>query len=200
MQLPIKALPHTATLRGRRQNSILVYDTLTAAFHVGATLAGATSHATAIIIGIPGTVITESGATIYTVPALTLLLHTITGTFVNDEVLSDNGTVPGAAVANGTTSEAFDVYGQLMYTDIDTTIACRFYSQKDAVQQAGQTLYIVTSQRVMIPAESTPMNGDLLITTHTGYAGTYTIGNVNPAPGLAGGPHHWTCDLAKAGA
>lgn len=180
--------PHSATLRGKRQNFTLGYDAGTAVFHAGATLTGTTSHATAIIVS------TGSAA------SGTLTLHTITGTFQNDEAITDNGTVPGAAKVNGTIAEAFDANQELVYSDVDTTIACRFYAQKDAVQQSGQTLYIVTSQRVMIPVDYTPVNGDQLITTASGYAGTYQIGNVNPAPALSGGPHHWTCDITKAGA
>ncbi|MFA6364600.1 hypothetical protein [Methanoregula sp.] len=180
--------PHTATLRSRKQQFVLEYDNGTAAFTAGKTLTGATSHATAVIVS-TGSIASGS-----------LQVHTVTGTFLNDEPISDNGTVPGAAVVNGVIAEAFDITGELIYSDIDAAISCRFYSQKDAVQQAGQTLYIVTTQRVMIPATSTPVNGDQIITTASGYAGTYQIGNVSPAPGLAGGPHHWTCDLAKGGA
>jgi len=179
--------PHAATLRVRKQQFTLAYDTGTAAFTAGKTLTGTTSHATAIIVS---TGASASG---------TLTLHTISGTFQDDEAITDNGTVPGAAKVNGTIAEKFDEYGQLVYSDIDTTISCRFYAQKDAVQQSGQTLYIVTSQKVMIPASSTPVNGDLLITTDTGYAGTYQIGNTTPAPALSGSPHHWTCDIAKGG-
>ena len=179
--------PHTATLRSRRQQFVLRYDNGTAAFTAGKTLTGATSHATAVIVS-AGSIASGS-----------LYLHTIYGTFLDNEVITDNGTVPGMATVNGVISEAFDINGELIYSDIDVTVACRFYSQKDAVQQAGQTLYIVTTQRVMIGPDATPANGDQLITTSTGYAGTYQIGNVSPAPGLAGGPHHWTCDLAKAG-
>lgn len=180
--------PHTATLRGRRQQFTLGYDTGTAAFTAGKTLTGTTSHATAIIVS---TGSTASG---------TLTLHTISGTFQDDEAITDNNGTPGAAVVNGVIAEKFDANGELVYSDVDTAISCRFYAQRDAVQQSGQTLYIVTSQKVMIPADYSPANGDQLITTASGYAGTYQIGNVNPAPALSGGPHHWTCDIAKAGA
>ena len=179
--------PHTATLRGRRQNFTLGYDAGTAVFTAGKTLTGATSHATAVIVS-TGSIASGS-----------LQVHSITGTFLNDEPISDNGTVPGAAVVNGVISEYFDSNEQLVFTDIDSTIACRLYSQKDAVQESGQTMYIVTTQRVMIPATSTPANGDLIITTASGYAGTYKLGNVEPAPSMTGAPHHWTCDIAKAG-
>jgi hypothetical protein len=182
----IFSAPHTATLRARRQNFTLAYDNGTAAFTAGKTLTGATSHATAIIVS---TGSTASG---------TLTLHTISGTFQNDEAITDNGTVPGAALVNGTIAEKFDTNGELVYSDVDTSISCRFYAQKDAVQQSGRTLYIVTAQKVMIGDDVSPANGDLLITTETGHVGTYTIGDVHPNDGLSG-IHHWTCDIAKAG-
>lgn len=187
MALPTKATPHTATLRSHRQQFVLAYDNGTAAFTPGKTLTGATSHATAVIVS-TGDIVSGS-----------LYLHTITGTFLNNEAIVDNGTTPGSALVNGTIEDAFDTSGQLVYSDIDATIACRFYSQNEAVQKSGQAMYIVTSQKVMIPSDVTPLDGDQLITTATGYEGTYTIGPVLPAPGLSGGPHHWTCTITKGG-
>ena len=187
MELPDKAIPHTATLRSRKQQFILGYDTGTAAFTAGKTLTGSTSHATAIIVS-TGSIASGS-----------LYLHTIAGTFQDDETITDNGTVPGSAKVNGTIAEAFDTDGQILYSDIDATVSCRFYSQNEAVQQSGKTLYIVTTQKVIITPDVTPIDGDQLITTETGYEGTYTIGPVVPAPGISGTPHHWTCTIAKAG-
>ena len=96
MVYPTVFLIHSATLNSRRQNFTLGYDTGTAVFHAGATLTGATSHATAIIVS-TGSIASGS-----------LQVHTITGTFLNDEAISDNGTVPGAAVVNGVIAEAFN--------------------------------------------------------------------------------------------
>lgn len=197
----MKGLIHTCTIRGRRQNFTLGYDTGTAAFTTGRTLTGATSHATAIIIGIPGTVITDSsGATIYTVPANTLLLHTITGTFLDNETIADNGTVPGSAKVNGTIAEAFDINGERIYSDIDTTTTCRFYSRKGTINLSGQAVSIVSTNRVMMPATATPARGDSIITATVGFEGTWTAGSPEPRQGPGGVLGHWECDIAKAGA
>ncbi|MFA5269638.1 MAG: hypothetical protein WC379_16865 [Methanoregula sp.] len=200
MVYPSVFLIHSATLNGKRQNSTLAYDAGTAAFHVGATLAGATSHATAVIVGIPGTVITDpSGATIYTVPALTLLLHTITGTFQNDEVLSDNGTVPGAAVANGTTSEAFDINGQLMYTTIASTVSCRLATPQESFR--GKPIVIVSTPSVTFAAGTDVSEGDTLTSTETGFTGTFRINSVSQIYEIAVKVvSHIMCEIAAAGA
>jgi hypothetical protein len=199
--LPAKAIPHTCTLRARRQHMLLAYDTPAAAFTVGKTLTGATSHATAVIIGIPGTVLYDSsGAAIYTVPALTLALHTITGTFQDDETITDNGTVPGSAKVNGTIADAFNTGGSLVYTDIDTTTACKLYKRNATIKASGQALTITSTDRVMLPATVTPVMGDNLITTVVGFAGTWTLGSPEPKEGPGGILGHWECDLAKAGA
>lgn len=186
----MKGMIHTCTLRGRRQNFTLGYDTGTAAFTAGKTLTGATSHATAIIVSVTGT--TAAG---------TITLHTITGTFQDDEVLSDNGTVPGAAVVNSTITEKFNDYGELVFTDIDTTVsACKFYKRKVTMKSSGQAIVLTSSNRLMLPSTVTPVAEDEVITTATGFEGTWIIGSpaALPGPGVLIG--HWECDIAKAGA
>jgi len=201
MPLPAKATPHTCTLRGKRQHMLLAYDTLTAAFTVGKTLTGATSHATAIIVGIPGTQIYHpDGTAAYIVPALTLALHTITGTFQDNETIADNGTIPGSAKVNGTIADAFDTNGGLVNTDVDTTTACKFYNRKAVVRSSGQALTIVSTDRVLLPATITPVMEDEIISTTAGIVGTWTLGLPERKDGPGGVLHHWECDLAKAGA
>jgi len=68
----------------------LAYDGQTANFTEGATLTGGTSGATALIIND-----VDGGAT------GTLTLARITGTFEDDEAITDDNGTPGAAVANG---------------------------------------------------------------------------------------------------
>lgn len=78
---------------GKREVGVikLDYDGGTAIFNEGSTLTGATSTATANIVQIIGDA--TSG---------TLYLNDVTGgPFQDDEVLSDDGGTPGAAVANG---------------------------------------------------------------------------------------------------
>jgi len=195
MPYPAAFLIHSATLNSRPQDYILAYDTLTAAFHVGATLTGATSHATAIIAGIPGTVISPD----YTVPAATLLLHTITGTFQDDEAIADNGTVPGAAKVNGVISEAFDNNGQTMYTTISTTTACRFSPQ--GTQIKGSPLQVTTVDTVVFPGTVSVDMGDQVVAAEEGFTGTYNISK-KPRPTYEAAQKivsHWTCDIAKGG-
>lgn len=82
MVYPAVFLIHSATLNSRRQNFTFGYDAGTAVFTAGKTLTGATSHATAIIVS-TGSITSGS-----------LQLHSIVGTFLDDEPITDNGTVP----------------------------------------------------------------------------------------------------------
>ena len=74
-----------------RVSRTLAYDTQTANFTVGKKITGQTSGATAIILQD-----VDGGAT------GVLTLGTIEGTFQNNELITDNGTVPGSATADGT--------------------------------------------------------------------------------------------------
>jgi len=179
---------HTATFRDRRQNFALAYDGGTAVFTVGKTLTGATSHATAVIVS---TGAAASG---------TLILHTVTGTFLNDEAITDNNGTPGAAVVNGSIAEAFDSNNEVMYTNVDTTVPCKFYNQKIVSKTSGQTPYFTSSPRIMLPASVTPSTGDQVISSNVGFIGTWIIGTPDPKAGPGGILHHWECDIAKAGA
>lgn len=82
----------------------LAYDALSAPFAVGEVVTGGTSGATATILAI-APISATAGA---------LKLGPVTGTFVNDEALTDAAT--GAAVANGTTSSA----SSITITNVDT--------------------------------------------------------------------------------
>ena len=75
----------------------LPYDGGTAAFNVGSILTGADSLTTGTIVRIDDSV--EEG--------IVELVH-VSGSFQNDEVISDDGSVPGAAVVNGTVSLIVD--------------------------------------------------------------------------------------------
>ena len=105
-------LIHTATLRSRKKIWSLLYDGGTAVFTAGKTLTGATSHATS-------TIVTTGAAA-----SGTLTMHSISGTFVNNDPLSDNGTIPGAALADGTVFETVDAYGQPTEANVDTAVTC----------------------------------------------------------------------------
>ena len=197
MPFPTTFLIHSATLHQLQQDFILGYDALTAAFHVGATLTGTTSHATAVIVGIPGTALTD-----YTVPASTLILHTITGTFQDDEAITDNGTVSGAAKVNGVISEAFDNNGQLMYTDVTATVACRFSNPQESMRIGSRNVpYIVSSPTVVLPAGTSVSEGDTITSTETGFTGTFRINSVKQTYEAArAAVSHITCEIGAVGA
>jgi hypothetical protein len=72
----------------------LNYDTGTAVFHAGATLTGQSSKATAVIKWIEGN--TASG---------TLTLKQLSGTFRDNEIIRDNRSPAGSALANGGESQ-----------------------------------------------------------------------------------------------
>ena len=177
--------PHTATARGLVLNYNLAYDGGSAVFTAGKTLTGVTSHATATIVS------TGSAA------SGTLVIHSISGTFQNDEVLADNGTpTPGAAVANGVVSISLDTYAQQSKTAVTSSIVCRFFSLTNSNPVSGEVTYGQDGLYVMLPPTATIDDGDTLASTDSGYTGTYTIGEVKPAYSL-GSLHHYTSKLTR---
>jgi hypothetical protein len=146
------------------------------------TLTGATSHATAVIVS------TGSAA------SGTLVLHTVSGTFQDNELLSDNNTVPGAAVANGTVQDYMNSSGQLVYTTTDTTVSCRFGMQMEA--QQGLPGMFVATPRVVLPAGTVVNEGDTIVSTVTGYYGSYRINSIKQVYEAAqNSVSHITCEL-----
>jgi len=189
MVLPAVFLIHSATLHQLQQNFTLGYDGGTAVFTAGKTLTGATSHATAVIVS------TGSSA------SGTLTLHTITGTFLNDEVITDNNGTPGAAVVNGVKAEAFDSNGELMFTDVTATVACRFLSPAESFRSNKGSAMIVSTPRVLLPAGTAVNEGDTLTSTTLGFAGTFRINSVKQTYEAAqASVSHITCEIAAAGA
>lgn len=161
---PSTFLIHSATLTSRKRNFTLGYDNGTAVFTAGKTLTGATSHATAIIVS------TGSAA------SGTLTLHTVSGTFQDNEDLSDNGTVPGAAKANGVVSGAVNTNEELTYTTTATTVSCRFYNSTE-IRRGDPGMYVSTP-RVVLPQGTTVSEGDTIVSTTTGFYGSFKINSV----------------------
>ena len=188
--LPAKAIPHTATLRGRRQNFTLAYDAGTAVFHAGATLTGTTSHATAIIVS-TGSIASGS-----------LQLYSIVGTFQDNETITDNGTAPGAATVNGVIAEAFDANEQLVYTTISSAVACRFNSPQESMRVGSRNVpYIVSTPSVVLPSGTDVSERDTLTSTEEGFKGTFTINSVSQIYEAAVKTvSHIMCEIAAAGA
>jgi hypothetical protein len=190
MPLPSVFLIHSGTINSRPQQFTLGYDGGTAVFHAGATLTGATSRATAIIVS-TGSIASGS-----------LQVHTITGTFLNDEPITDNGTVPGAAVVNGVIAEKFNDFGELVYSDLNTTVSCRFVSPQESMRVGSRNVpYIVSSPRVILPAGTSVAEGDTITSTELGFAGTFQINSVKQVYEAAmKSVSHISCEIATAGA
>jgi hypothetical protein len=161
---PSTFLIHSVTLTSRKRNFTLGYDNGTAVFTAGKTLTGATSHATAIIVS------TGSAA------SGTLTLHTVSGTFQDNEDLSDNGTVPGAAKANGVVAGAVNTNEELTYTTTATTVSCRF-GYATEIRRGDPGMYVSTP-RVVLPQGTTVSEGDTIVSTTTGFYGSFKILNI----------------------
>jgi len=180
--------PHTATARRLVLNYNLAYDNGTAVFTPGATLTGMTSHATATIVS------TGSAA------SGTLVIHSISGVFQNNEGLSDDGTIHGAATADGTVSITLDTYGQQSKTAVTFSIICRFFATvlggMVSNPVTGEVTYEQESIQVMLPPTVVLEVGDTLTSTDPGYATTFTIHEVKPAYAL-GTLHQYTARLSR---
>ncbi len=89
----------------------LSYDAQSANFTAGKQLTGGTSGATATIVSD-----TDAGST------GTLTLSNITGTFQNNETITDDNSSPGSATVNGTAGGAVTSKGKVALRTLDTTI------------------------------------------------------------------------------
>jgi len=115
------------------------YDAQTATFNVGATLTGGTSSATALIVAD-----TDSGAT------GTLHVAYVTGTFADNETITDNGIVPGSAtsdILNGVTTKTATYTSRALYSFLQDTFD-ELGQMDDTVPMSAQT-----------PTEFTLING-----------------------------------------
>jgi hypothetical protein len=176
--------PHTATARRLVLTYSLKYDGGSAVFTAGKTLTGATSHATATIVS------TGSAA------SGTLVIHTISGVFQNDELLSDDGTVPGAAVADGVTSVVLDSYGVESKTSVASTLVGRFFRTAMTNPVTGAVTYSQDDLSFMYPPGLELAPEDTITGVSTGYAYTYVISSITTAYSL-GALHHYTARIAR---
>lgn len=97
----------------------LLYDEGTAAFNLGQILEGADSGATGTIIQV-GESVAEG----------TLHLNHVSGTFQNNEIITDDGVVPGAAVVDGIASLILDYRVPAIsgFIVTDTSVLMKFNS------------------------------------------------------------------------
>jgi len=179
--------PHTATVGRLVLTYSLKYKSGTAVFTAGKTLTSLTGSATILSTGSAA-----SG---------TLVIYNITGTFTDGQTLADDGTIPGAALADGTTSITLDSYGQPSKTSVNSSIACRFWASVLggilSNARTGAVTYMEDNLHMMYAPGTDLLDGDTVTSTDIAYAHTYTVSEVKPAYAL-GTLHHYTAKLTRA--
>jgi len=131
---------------------VLGFDTGTSEFNVAATLTGQISGATALI----DEVTVNSGSWVGGDAAGFLSLSIVSGSFEDDEIIVDDGTIPGSAIADGTTHwegcdpNRYDVDGPVerllkkgvsSIIMVDLTVGgVRFYKAYDPFQMTKKRL------------------------------------------------------------
>lgn len=175
--------PHTATVRRLVLTYILKYKSGTAVFTAGKILTGPTGTATILSTGSAASGI--------------LVIYNITGTFTDGQSLADDGTIPGAATADGTTGPNSDSYRQPSKTPITSSISCRFFKTVVSNPLSGKVVYSEDDLHIMYPPGTNLLLGDTVTGTDIGYAFTFTVSEVNPAYAL-GTLHHYTAKLTRA--
>lgn len=111
------------------------------------------------------------------------LIHTATLEHSTEEVIDDYGSpVPG--------------------TPIISTVSCRFVGPKESTGSGGQNIaYIESKPRVLLPAGTAVSEGDTIISTELGFAGSFNINSVKQTYEAAQKiVSHITCEIAAAGA
>jgi hypothetical protein len=166
----IGSLPHTCTIQRRYQKQKLSFASGTAAFHIGATVTGGVSGATAVIDKISGTV-----------TAGYLVLKNVSGIFQASELITDNGTPHGSATTSaipaGYKNDSNEV--EYWWQSDQTAVSCRFYTlrAKVTVLTAGQ--YPGLEPYVILPPTVTinPLDYRILSSTagYTPASGLYQI-------------------------
>ncbi len=163
MVLPVVFLVNDAILTSKRQSFDLKYKQGTAAFTPGATLTGSVSGATAVIISCGGV---TSGI---------LRLHTISGTFQNNEPITDDGPVPGAAVVDGVISPTLNSYGELVFIDMNQSVKCRFVAPKKRMIDG---MMVASLPRVLLTPTVPVSENDTITSTDAGFDETFGIKSV----------------------
>ena len=99
------------------------------------------------------------------------------------------------------TPKTYNEYGEVATTtDASQNTVCRFYNHTG--QHAGQVIssgsgeHVQALPRVMLPSSVTVDEGYLVVSTVTGFAGTYRVEHVNPVYWLFyNSIHHYECKL-----
>lgn len=185
----VEGLIHTCTIQRRYAKQRLAFDGGTGAFTTGLTVTGATSGATGVISSVSGA--TDSGY---------LVLRTLSGTFEDNEAITDPGT--GAAVVNGAATDYQNQSGEpgWYWKDDQTAVPCRLYyaggGKGKYRHDAGEVVDLPL--KCMLPDTVTiARTGYRLVTTASGFAGTYALAYLYPRSN-GDGLDHYEATLQEA--
>jgi len=160
-------LNHTCTIKSRVQKRQLNFDNGTLTFQIGDIVIGTTSHATATVDKVSGTI------TGY------LVLSTITGIFINDEAITS---IHGTAVVNGVSILYVNEEKEPEYYWVTvSSVRCRFdFSNYNDNPEDDKHKYIneanPSKPLVYLPPTAIVERYTTTITTiNTGFEGTYGV-------------------------
>jgi hypothetical protein len=185
-------LIHTCNIPGEPvADTKLNFDTGLTTFTVGKTLTGGVSKATGVILSLTKT----SGSWALGTAVGYLILNTVSGLFSDNEAITDNGTIPGSAIVNGSPGLNTDEYGVSTYSEVMTNSRCRF---KPAGQMrstaSGDRSFSVPS--VTLPATVSIQAGVYITSSWSGSLKTYKVLTVHPVSDSRG-IHHIRCSLEE---
>lgn len=179
---------HTCTIQAQKDKQRLDYDTGTVIFVAGRIVTGATSNAYGTIHKVTGTA--ASGY---------LVLTDVSGTFQNNEAITDTGT--GSALANGANYDYVSGFSDDKYywgTD-QTGVECRFVYDKPKMRYhepggpvVDEALTCQLPDTVTIAPETYR-----IVSTVSGYTGTFDVVQVRTRP-TANGVNQYTAYLEVA--
>lgn len=173
-------LCHTCNIQVRARSQLLTYSAPTGTPVVGQTIAGGTSLKTAVITR---------------VLASAIVIRTLSGNFTIGETIATGITFTATVVsqANYTTSSGeFEYY----WTTDQSSVPCRFYYTSGFTQITDKNVLTQKPLQVMFAAGVTLNDTSYrIVTTATGYAGTYDI-TMFPKPD-ASQLHHYEGVLQK---
>jgi hypothetical protein len=186
----IEAMQHSCSIARSTVDKRLNFDAGSAVFTVAKTLTGATSHAT----GTVKTVTKSTGEWAAGTAAGYLILSNVTGVFADNEPIADNGTVPGAALANGASGYNGDDYGIPSAVTATTTVKCRFVNPKGGMKKLESGEHIYNLPAAVLPSGTTIAEVDLLTGVTYGFTQAVRVKHVRTVQADEG-ISHIRCDL-----
>jgi hypothetical protein len=181
-------LIHTAIISGPGTVDQRVSFTLgSTVFTVGKTVTGGSSGAS----GASLSVTKLAGEWSLGTAAGYLVLTNVTGTFRNNEVLSDNGSPAGVAIASGYQQDNLDDYRVVTVTSTPgTTVRCRFKPVSVSLETSSGERHISNPTITVLPAVSVRVGYLVSVSGEM-----FRVTAVRPSYDSIG-IHHQVCELA----